>query len=197
MSGPDRAYLGLRRPEPPDPGRAVGRRLGDHRVPDEAVLGEVGGGWRPLADVLNPERLLVTAGTVGTAELCLRLAGDHARERTVFDRLVGSYQGIAFPLAEAKARIDAARLLNLRAASRFDRGLPCASDCSEAKLVGITAGWDAADRAMQALGGYGYTTEYHVERYWRDVRLYRLAPISEQLTMAQVAERVLGLLRSS
>lgn len=167
------------------------------RLPPEALLGEEGRGWEVLAEVLNPERIMVTAAIIGTAELCLKLACEHARERRAFDRPVGAFQGVAFPLAEAKARLDAARLLNLRAAVRYDRRLACAVDCSEAKLVGIAAAWDAADRSLQALGGYGYATEYHVERFWRDIRLYRLAPVSEQLTLAQVAERVLGLPRST
>jgi len=166
------------------------------RVPASGLVGEEGRGWRMLLDTLNPERIATTATCVGTGELVLRLAVDYARERNVFGAPIGTHQGLAFPMAKYKAQLELARLMNYKAAWAFDRGLPCGAETNMAKYVAAEAAFRAADQAMQVHGGYGYTTEYHVERYWRDVRLFRTAPVSQEMTLNYIAEHVLGLPKS-
>jgi acyl-CoA dehydrogenase len=166
------------------------------RVPASGLVGEEGRGWRILLDTLNPERIATTATCVGTGELVLRLAVEYARERRVFGAPIGTHQGLAFPMAEYKAQLELARLMNYKAAWAFDRGLPCGAETNMAKYVAAEAAFGAADQAMQVHGGYGYTAEYHIERYWRDVRLFRIAPVSQEMTLNYIAEHVLGLPKS-
>ena len=166
------------------------------RVPASGLVGQEGRGWRILLDTLNPERIATTATCVGTGELVLRLAVEYARERKVFGAPIGTHQGLAFPMAEYKAQLELARLMNYKAAWAFDRGLPCGAETNMAKYVAAEAAYRAADQAMQVHGGYGYTTEYHIERYWRDVRLFRIAPVSQEMTLNYIAEHVLGLPKS-
>ncbi len=166
------------------------------RVPASGLVGEEGRGWRMLLDTLNPERIATTATCVGTGHLVLRLAAEYARERKVFGAPIGTHQGLTFPLAECKAQLELARLMNYKAAWAFDRGLSCGDETNMAKYVAAEAAFRAADQAMQVHGGYGYTTEYHIERYWRDVRLFRTAPVSQEMTLNYIAEHVLGLPKS-
>jgi acyl-CoA dehydrogenase len=166
------------------------------RVPASGLVGEEGRGWRMLLDTLNPERIATTATCVGTGHLVLRLAAEYARERKVFGATIGTHQGLTFPLAECKAQLELARLMNYKAAWAFDRGLSCGDETNMAKYVAAEAAFRAADQAMQVHGGYGYTTEYHIERYWRDVRLFRTAPVSQEMTLNYIAEHVLGLPKS-
>jgi acyl-CoA dehydrogenase len=170
--------------------------LEDVAVPAEAVLGEVGQGWSVLVDILNPERVAVTATATGTGRLLLDLAVQYASERRAFGRPIGSNQAVQFPLAQWKAYLENAKLMNLHAAWRFDRGLPCSAESLYAKLLGTRAACGVADQAMQTMGGFGYSTDYHVERYWRDLRLFRSAPVSEEMTLAQIAHNVLQMPRS-
>ena len=120
----------------------------------------------------------------------------YANERVVFDRPIGKNQGIAFPLAEAHAKLRAADLMVREAATLIDAGLPCGEEANIAKYLAAEAGFFAADRAVQTHGGFGYATEYHVERYFREARLPRIAPISQELILAYIAQHVLGLPRS-
>jgi acyl-CoA dehydrogenase len=120
----------------------------------------------------------------------------YANERVVFDRPIGKNQGIAFPLAQAHAQLFAAALMIREAASLIDAGVACGEEANLAKYLAAEAGFFAADRAVQTFGGFGYATEYHVERYFREARLPRIAPISQELVLAYVAEHVLGLPRS-
>ncbi|MEK7446181.1 MAG: acyl-CoA dehydrogenase family protein [candidate division NC10 bacterium] len=166
------------------------------RIPLAGLVGEEGRGWRLLLDTLNPERIATTAVCVGTGELVLRLAVDYARQRHVFGAPIGTHQGLAFPLARHKAHLELARLMNHKAAWAFDRGLPCGAEANMAKYVAAEAAFQAADQAMQVHGGYGYTTEYHVERYWRDLRVFRIAPVTQEMTLNYIAEHVLGLPKS-
>jgi len=166
------------------------------RVPAERVLGEVDGGFRVLWDVLNPERILAAGGAVGSAELGLKLAVDYAKERIVFDKPIGANQGVAFPLAEVKAQVELARLMTHKAAWLFDSGLPCGTEANVAKYTAAKAAWDAADRAFQTYGGMAYSKEYPVERLFRNTRIGRVAPVSEELILAHLATQVLGLPRS-
>ncbi len=159
-------------------------------------VGEEGDGFRYLLDGLNPERILVAAEAIGIGQVALARAVAYANDRVVFDRPIGKNQGIAFPLAEAHARLHAARLVVYEAAARYDEGLPCGEQANLAKWLAADAGYQAADQAVQTHGGFGYAKEYDVERWWREARLMRIAPISQELVLAYVAEHVLGLPRS-
>ena len=159
-------------------------------------VGEEGEGFRYLLDGLNPERILVAAEALGIGRAAIRKAVAYANDRVVFGRPIGKNQGVAFPLAEAYARVHAATLAVREAAARYDDGLPCGEQANIAKWLAADAGYQAADQAVQTHGGFGYATEYDVERYWREARLMRIAPISQELVLAYVAEHVLGLPRS-
>ena len=166
------------------------------RVADADVVGEVGRGFYHLLDSLNPERILVAAEAVGIGRAALTRAAEYARERVVFGRPIGQNQAIAHPLAAAWARLEAGWTLTLRAAWLFDRSLPCGAEANAAKLLTAEAGFDACDAALQTFGGFGYAKEFHVERLWREVRLYKIAPVSQEMVLNYLAERVLGLPKS-
>jgi len=167
------------------------------RVEPHELVGTLDGGFRQLLDVLNTERIVTTAGLVATAELSIRLAADYARERKVFNNApIGSYQGIQFPLAEAQIQLECARLMNQKAATFYDEGKPYGTEANMAKYMAGHAAGLATDRAIQTLGGMGYAKEYHVERLWRDARLFRVAPVSEEMILNYVAQHDLGLPRS-
>src|SRR5262249_6602050 len=166
------------------------------RVAGEDVVGEVGRGFYHLLDSLNPERILVAGEAVGIGRAALERAAEYARERVVFGRPIGQNQAVAHPLAEAWARLEAAWTRALRAPWLFDRGLPCGPDANAAKWLAAEAGFQACDAALQTLGGFGYAKEFHVERLWREVRLYKIAPVSQQMALNYLAERVLGLPKS-
>ena len=159
-------------------------------------VGEEGQGFRYLLDGLNPERVLIAAEALGVGRAALGKAVAYAKDRVVFGRPIGKNQGVAFPLAEAHARLHAASLATYEAAWRYDRGLPCGEAANVAKWLAADAGWQAADQAVQTHGGMGYAAEYDVERYWREVRVMRIAPVSQEMAMNYVAEHVLGLPRS-
>jgi acyl-CoA dehydrogenase len=160
------------------------------------LIGEEGKGFRYLLDGLNPERILIAAEAVGIGRAAVDKAVRYAKERIVFGRPIGQNQAIAHPLAAASARLDAAELLALKAAWLFDHGQPCGAEANAAKYLAAEAGFEACDAALQTLGGFGYAKEYHVERLWREVRLYRLAPISQEMVLNYLSQHVLGLPRS-
>ncbi|HEY8638137.1 MAG TPA: acyl-CoA dehydrogenase family protein [Solirubrobacteraceae bacterium] len=159
-------------------------------------VGAEGQGFRYLLDGLNPERILIAHEAIGIGRAALRRAVAYANERVVFGRPIGANQGVAFPLARALADLDAAELVARQAAWRYDRDLDCAREANTAKLLAAEAGWAAADAAVQTHGGYGYAAEYHVERYFREARLMRIAPISQEMVLNYLCEHVLGLPRS-
>ncbi len=165
-------------------------------VPVADRVGDEGRGFHYLLDGLNAERILIAAEALGIGRAALRRAVRYANERVVFDRPIGKNQGIAFPLAEAHAKLRAADLMVREAARLIDAGLPCGEEANIAKYLAAEAGFFAADRAVQTHGGFGYATEYHVERYFREARLPRIAPISQELILAYIAQHVLGLPRS-
>ena len=167
------------------------------RINSNELLGSLHDGWPQLLEVLNTERIVTTAGLLGAADLAIRLAVDYAKERKVFRGVpIGSYQALQFPLAEAHIQTQCARLMNYKAAKLHDLGMPYGSEANQAKwLAGHAAGL-ATDRAIQTLGGMGYAKEYHVERLWRDARLFRVAPVSEEMVLNYVAQHDLGLPRS-
>ena len=168
----------------------------DVTVPVADRVGEEGQGFRYLIDGLNAERVLIAAEAIGIGRVALARAVAYAKERVVFGRPIGQNQGIAFPLAEAHAKLHAAQLVVQEAAQLVDAGAPCGEQANLAKYLAAEAGFFAADRAVQTLGGFGYASEYHVERYFREGRLMRIAPISQELVLSYVAEHVLGLPRS-
>ena len=170
--------------------------LDDVRVPAHRVLGEVDEGFRVLWDVLNPERVLAAAGGVGGADAALEVAADYARERVVFGRPIGSNQSIQFPLAQVKAKTELARLMTYKAAWLFDQGRPCGNEANIAKLTAAQASWEAADQAFQTLGGMAYSKEYPVERLFRDARIAKNIPVSEQMVLAHIGTSMLGLPKS-
>jgi acyl-CoA dehydrogenase len=167
------------------------------RVEPEELVGTLHQGWRELLDVLNTERMVTTAGLVGTGELAIKLAVQYANDRSVFGkRPISSYQGLQFPLAQCHVEVESARLLNYKAATNFDMGLPYSNEANAAKLIAAQAVARATERAMQTMGGMGYAKEYHVERLWRDCRLFRFAPVSEEMILNYVANHELGMPRS-
>jgi acyl-CoA dehydrogenase len=170
--------------------------ISDLRVSEENLLGEADKGWYLVLDTLNPERMSFSAAACGVGLLAIKKAVEYAKERKVFDVPIGSHQAIQFPLAEAKAKIEAARLLNYKAAWRYDKGQDCGAEANMAKVAAVEAGIEAVYHAMQTLGGYGYAVEYDVERWWREVNLIRLAPVTHQMALAFIGQHVLGLPKS-
>ncbi len=165
-------------------------------IPEEDRIGEEGKGFSYILHSLNPERVLLAVEAIGIGQDALRRATRYARERIVFDRPIGQNQGIQHPLAEKWMYLEAAWLMAMKAAELYDTGQPCGAEANSAKFLGARAGHDAAWQAIMTLGGFGYAREYHVERLFREVSLTRLAPITEQLILCFVAEKVLDLPRS-
>jgi acyl-CoA dehydrogenase len=165
-------------------------------VPGWRMVGERGQGFRHLLHGLNAERILLAAMSCGIGEAALRRAVAYAGEREVFGRPIGANQSISHPLAIAHMQLRAAEQVMWDAARRYDADLPCGEEANTAKYLAAEAAFLAADRAVQTLGGMGYATEYHVERYWREARLQRIAPVSQEMTCNYIAQQVLGLPRS-
>jgi len=161
-------------------------------VPDEDRVGEEGRGFQYLLDGLNPERILVAVEAIGIGQDALQRAAKYARERVVFGRPIGKNQAIQHPLAECWVNLEAAWLMAGRAAQLYDAGEPCAAQANGAKFLGARAGYQAALQAVMTHGGMGYAKEYHVERLLREVLLNRLAPVSEQMILCFIAEKVLN-----
>ena len=159
-------------------------------------VGEEGKGFQYLLSGLNAERILIASEAIGIGRAALRRAVDYANARVVFGRPIGKNQGVAFPLGEARMRLDAAELMVHKAAWMLDSGQACGAEANMAKWLAADAAFQAADQAMQTHGGFGYAREYHVERYWREARLMRIAPISQEMVLNYVTEHVLGLPRS-
>jgi acyl-CoA dehydrogenase len=165
-------------------------------VADEDVVGEVGRGFYHLLDGLNPERIVIAMESVGIGRAALRLASEYARERVVFARPIGANQAVAHPLARTWADLAAVELLALKAAWLYDNGEPCGAEANAAKYLAAEAGCAACEAALQALGGRGYRKDHHVERLWREARLYKIAPISQEMALNYLSEHVLGLPKS-
>lgn len=159
-------------------------------------IGEEGKGFRYLLDGLNAERILIASEALGLGRVSLARAVTYATQRVVFGRPIGMNQGLAFPLAEVHARLRAAEFCIRDASRRYDAGLPCGGAANTAKFLAAEAGYHAADQAMQTLGGMGYACEYDVERFWKEARLMRLAPVPQEMVLNYLAEHVLGLPRS-
>lgn len=160
------------------------------------MVGRRGEGFRHLLHGLNPERILLAAMSCGIGEVAIDRAVTYARDREVFGRPIGANQSISHPLARAHMQLTGARAVMWNAAGAYDRGEPCGEAANTAKFLAADAAYAAADAAVQTLGGMGYATEYHVERYWREARLQRIAPVSQEMTCNFIAQTVLGLPRS-
>ena len=165
-------------------------------IPEADRIGEEGKGFSYILHSLNPERVLIASEAIGIGQDALRRATRYAQERVVFDRPIGQNQSIQHPLAEKWMYLEAAWLMTVKAAELYDQGLPCGAEANSAKFLGARAGHDAAWQSVMTHGGFGYAKEYHVERLYREVSLTRLAPITEQLILSFVAEKVLGLPKS-
>jgi acyl-CoA dehydrogenase len=159
-------------------------------------VGEEGQGFRYLLDGLNPERILVASEALGIGRVATDRAVRYANNRIVFGRPIGQNQAISFPLAENYTRLRAAELMIRDASRRYDAGEPCAEQANMAKWLAADAAYHAADQAVQVHGGFGYAREYDVERYWREARLMRLAPVSQEMAINYIAEHALNLPRS-
>jgi acyl-CoA dehydrogenase len=170
--------------------------IDDLMVPVEDRVGEEGKGFNYILDGLNPERMLIAAEALGIGRVALDKAVKYANERHVFGRPIGMNQGIQFPLADSLARLDAAELMLRKATWLYDNGRPCGREANTAKYLCAEAGFTAADRALQTHGGMGYAEEYHVARYFREARLMKIAPISQEMILNYLGSHTLGLPRS-
>ena len=170
--------------------------ISDLWIPEQDRIGAEGDGFKIILHGLNPERILLGAEAIGLGRVAISKAARYARERIVFDRPIGLNQGIAHPLAKCWAQLEAANLMIMKAATRFDQGLDCAVEANAGKYLAAEAGFEACHTAMLTLGGMGYAQEYHVERYLREVLIPRTAPVSPHMILNFLAEKVLGLPKS-
>ena len=165
-------------------------------VPADHMVGDEGNGFRCVIDSWNAERILIAAECIGDGRWFIERASARAKERVVFDRPIGANQGVQLPIAQAYAHVEAADLVRHKAAARFDAGLPCGPEANMAKLLASQASWEAANVCLDTHGGYGFLDEYDVERKFRETRLYTVAPINNNLVLAYLGQRVLGMPRS-
>jgi acyl-CoA dehydrogenase len=165
-------------------------------VPVADRIGEEGKGFDTILHGMNPERILIAAEAVGLGRAALRKAAAYAKERVVFGRPIGQNQGIAHPLAKAWAELEGANLMVFKAASLYDAGAPCGAEANAAKYLAGEAAFAACEAAVLAHGGMGYAKEFHVERYLREVMIARIAPVTPQMILNFIAEKVLGLPKS-
>jgi acyl-CoA dehydrogenase len=170
--------------------------IDDLHVPAEDLVGEEGRGFYYLLEGLNPERVLIGAEAVGLGRAALKRAATYAKERVVFGRPIGQNQGVAHPLAKCWAELEAANLMAFKAAALHDAGRECGAEANAAKYLGGEAGFNACEAAVMAHGGMGYAKEFHVERYFREAMIARIAPVSREMILNYIAERVLGLPKS-
>jgi acyl-CoA dehydrogenase len=166
------------------------------KVPLEDRIGEEGKGFHYLLHGLNPERILIAAEAIGIGKLALGRAAQYAKERIVFNRPIGQNQGIQHPLAQSWMELEAANLMVFKAAWLYDNKKECGAEANSAKYLAAEAGFTACERAVMTHGGYGYAKEFHVERYFREIMIARIAPVSQQLILCHIAEKVLGLPKS-
>jgi len=165
-------------------------------VPEEDLVGEEGRGFRYILDGMNAERVLIAAECIGDGRWFVDKARAYASERVVFGRPIGANQGVQFPIAQAHASLEAADLMRYKAAWRYEQGLPCGAEANMAKLLAAEASWAAANACLDTHGGFGFAAEYDVERKFRETRLYKVAPVSNNLILAYVGQHVLGMPRS-
>ncbi|MFC7072666.1 acyl-CoA dehydrogenase family protein [Halovenus rubra] len=162
----------------------------DLRVPEENLLGEEGDGWWALVDTLNPERIGFAAAATGIGKLAANTAIDYTNEREVFGSPIGTHQAVSFPITKAYAQMETASLMRQKAAWLYDQGEECGYETNVAKSVAVEAGIEAVKQSMQAFGGWGYAKEYDVERWWREVNLTRLAPVTQQMAYNHIGQEI-------
>ena len=165
-------------------------------IPAENLIGEEGMGFRYILDGLNAERAIIAAECIGDGYWFVDKVSEYARNRVVFGRPIGQNQGVQFPIAESYIEVEAASLMRFEACRLFDAGLPCGAQANMAKYLAAKASWEAANACIQFHGGFGFASEYDVERKFRETRLYQVAPISTNLILSYVAEHLLDLPRS-
>lgn len=165
-------------------------------IPADALVGTEGKGFRYILDGMNAERMITAAEALGSTRWFLRMATQYANERVVFGRPIGANQGIQFPLAQAHIQSEAADMMIRRATALFEGGQPCGAEANMARYLAAEGLWNAAEACMQTHGGFGFAREYHIERKWREARLARIAPVSTNLILANIAQHTLGLPRS-
>ena len=166
------------------------------RVPGDALVGEEGSGFRAILSGMNAERILLAAECVGDGRWFVEKAAAYASERVVFGRPIGANQGVQFPIAQAHAALQAADLMRYKAAWLYEREQPCGAEANMAKLLAAEASWQAANACLDTHGGFGFAAEVDVERKFRETRLYKVAPVSNNLVLAYVGQHVLGMPRS-
>ena len=165
-------------------------------VAADDLVGEEGKGFRYILDGMNAERVLIAAECIGDGRWFVERATAYASERVVFGRPIGMNQGVQFPIAQAHAQLQAADLMRYQAAWRYEQGLPCGAEANMAKLLASEASWAAANACLDTHGGFGFAAEYDIERKFRETRLYKVAPVSNNLVLAYVGQHVLGMPRS-
>lgn len=165
-------------------------------IPEENLIGEEGKGFRYILSGLNAERILIASESVGDGKYFIDQSVRYAKEREVFNRPIGQNQGVQFPIAQAYMDIQAAKLMRDQAAKMFDKQLKCGPEANMAKYLASEAAWKAANVAMTTYGGYGFATEYNIERKFREARLFIVAPVTNNLITSYISQHVLGLPRS-
>ena len=165
-------------------------------IPVDDLIGEEGKGFKYILHGMNPERVLLAAEAVGVGRIALQKAAAYARERVVFDRPIGQNQAIQHPLAVNWVELEAAQMLTMKAAWLYDNGRECGAEANAAKYYAAEAGYRACERAILTHGGMGYSKEFHVERYLREIMIPRIAPVSAEMILSHIAERVLGMPKS-
>jgi acyl-CoA dehydrogenase len=165
-------------------------------IPADSLIGEEGRGFAYILDGMNAERVLVASDSLGDGRWFIEKAVAYSSQRVIFGKPIGTNQGVQFPIARAHTAVEAAELMRNKAAALFDAGQPCGPEANMAKYLAAEAAWEAANACIDCHGGYGYAEEYDIERKFREARLYKTAPVNQNLVLAYVGEHVLGLPRS-
>ena len=165
-------------------------------IDENCLIGKQGNGFKYILDGMNAERILIAAECIGDAKYFIEKSKTYANERVIFGRPIGKNQAIQFPIAKAYANTRAAELMVKEACYLFDKNINCAEESNLAKLLAADASWEAADTAMQTLGGFSFSEEYNIERKFRETRLYRIAPVSTNMILAFISHKILGMPRS-
>ncbi len=165
-------------------------------IPVDSLIGEEGRGFSYILDGMNAERILVVSESIGDGHWFFDKAVHYSKDRVIFDKPIGANQGVQFPIAKAHMAVEAADLMRLKAAAMFEAGTPCGAEANMAKYLGAEAAWEAANACLDCHGGYGFASEYDVERKFRETRLYKTAPVNNNLILAYVGQHVLGMPRS-
>jgi acyl-CoA dehydrogenase len=165
-------------------------------IPADSLVGQEGRGFHYILDGMNAERILVASDSIGDGKWFVEKAVAYGNQRVIFGRPIGANQGVQFAIAKAHMAVEAAELMRNKAAALFDAGEPCGPEANMAKYLAAEAAWEAGNACIDCHGGYGYAEEYDVERKFREARLYKTAPINQNLVLAYVGEHVLGMPRS-